>query len=158
MGRNGADQIQTSSPNITLTVRLYDRLHELPLPSFANQRMKLPCLAFKLGPVLATRNGSVYVFHARTAALGIVEIRTTEDLDSLTLVHPWIDFLLERQLRTTQTPSLSRHTIHHRRLALPALHGRTGGRAQRASFLRSGGRLEYWLATWTRSCLPRPYR
>ena len=37
---------------------------------------------------------------AQTDGLGIVEITTTEDLsrlDSLILVHPWIDFLLDRQ-------------------------------------------------------------
>jgi hypothetical protein len=89
-----------SSPNLALIMKLYDRLHALPVPSFANQRMKLPCLTFKLGPVLATRDALGHVFRARTGALGIVEIRTTEDLsrlDSLTLVHPWIDFLLDRR-------------------------------------------------------------
>ena len=59
--------------------------------------MKLPCITFELGPV---RSGSEHVFRAQTAALGIVEIRTEEDLarlDSLYLIHPWIDFLLDRQ-------------------------------------------------------------
>ncbi|KAH0838861.1 hypothetical protein J3R83DRAFT_7275 [Lanmaoa asiatica] len=66
--------------------------------------MKLPCLAFKLGRV----SPSGPVFCAQTAALGIVEIRTKEDLcrfDSLYLIYPWIDFLLDRQLvrRVTET-------------------------------------------------------
>ncbi|KAF8128152.1 hypothetical protein EV363DRAFT_1170994 [Boletus edulis] len=62
--------------------------------------MKLPCLAFKLGPVSATESASGHVFRAKTDALGTVEITTTEDLsrlNSLVLVHPWIDFLLDRR-------------------------------------------------------------
>ncbi|KAG6375785.1 hypothetical protein JVT61DRAFT_2635 [Boletus reticuloceps] len=40
------------------------------------------------------------VFRAKTTVLGTVEIRTEEDLSrfkSLYLVHPWVDFLLDRQ-------------------------------------------------------------
>ncbi|KAF8126001.1 hypothetical protein EV363DRAFT_1174911 [Boletus edulis] len=62
--------------------------------------MKLPCLLFKLSHVSATRTSSELVFHAETDALGTVEIRATEDLsrlDPLYLVHPWIDFLLDRR-------------------------------------------------------------
>ncbi|KAF8119955.1 hypothetical protein EV363DRAFT_1194013 [Boletus edulis] len=62
--------------------------------------MELPCLAFKLGRLSATRSPSGHVFRARTTALGIVEIRSEEDLSqysTLHLVHPWIDFLLEQQ-------------------------------------------------------------
>ena len=93
-------RMRPSSPNLALVMKLYDRLHELPVPSFANKRMRLPCLTFKLGPVLATRR---HVFRAQTAALGSVEIRAEEDLsrfDSLYLVYPWIDFLLDRQPRS----------------------------------------------------------
>ncbi|KAF8555002.1 hypothetical protein OG21DRAFT_1603126 [Imleria badia] len=91
---------RTSFPNLTLVMELYDRLHELPVPSFSGHRMKLPCFIFKLGPVSVDRNASGCVFRAMTDALGVIEIRTTEDLsrlDSLILVHPWIDFLLDRQ-------------------------------------------------------------
>lgn len=108
------------SPNFTLVMKLYDRLHELPLPSFGIRRMKLPCLTFKLGPVSAGE--SRHVFRARAAALGIVEIRTTEELsqlDSLILVHPWIDYLLDRHPvdditetipeNTNQQPSFTGH-------------------------------------------------
>lgn len=84
-----------ASLNLTLAMKLYNRLNELPVPSFLGQRMRLPCLTFQLGRV------SLFgpVFRARTNCLGIVEIKTTEDLsrlDSLILVHPWIDFLLNR--------------------------------------------------------------
>ncbi|KAG8214862.1 hypothetical protein J3R82DRAFT_10029 [Butyriboletus roseoflavus] len=84
-----------ASLSLTLVMKFYDRLNELPVPSFLGQRMKLPCLTFKLGRVSSLGP----VFRARTDSLGIVEIRTTEDLsrlDSLILVHPWIDFLLNR--------------------------------------------------------------
>ena len=90
-------ELRASPANLTLVMELYDRLNELPVPSFAGQRMRLPCLSFKLGRV--SRNDSERSFRAQTKALGIVEIRTEEDLsrvDSLYLIHPWIDFLLDR--------------------------------------------------------------
>ena len=95
-----AARSQASPLNVALVMNLYNRLDELPVPLFAGRRMKLPCITFKLGPISATRSPPERVFRAKTDALGIVEIRTTEDLsrlDSLTLVHPWIDFLLARQ-------------------------------------------------------------
>ena len=93
-------RLQASSLDFALVMKLYHRLDELPTPLFAGQRMKLPCITFKLGPLSASRSRSGYVFRAQTAALRIVEIRTGEDLsrlDSLYLIHPWIDFLLDRQ-------------------------------------------------------------
>ena len=92
-------RIRSSSLDFTSLMRLYDRLHELPVPLFIGQRMKLPCLNFKLGPLSASRSILGRVFRAQTA-VGVVEIRTAEDLarfGSLYLVHPWIDFLLDRQ-------------------------------------------------------------
>ena len=92
-------RIRASSLNLTLIMKLYDRLYELPVPSFLGQRMKLPCVIFKLGRVSVTQSLSGWIFHAMTDGLGVVEIRTTEDLshlDSLILAHPWIDFLLDR--------------------------------------------------------------
>ena len=92
-------RICASSLNLTLIMKLYDRLYELPVPSFLGQRMKLPCVIFKLGRVSVTQSLSGRIFHAMTDGLGVVEIRTTEDLshlDSLILAHPWIDFLLDR--------------------------------------------------------------
>ena len=107
--------MRTSLFNLTLAITLYDRLHELSVPSFVEQRMKLPCLTFKLGPVSATQGASGYVFQAKTEALGIVEIRTTQDLsrlDSLTLVHPWIDFLLDRQPISETAETIPEHSNH----------------------------------------------
>ena len=89
-----------SSLDFTLVMKLYDQLNELPVPLFVGQRMKLPCLTFKLGPLSASRSRSERIFRAQTAALGVVEIRAKEDLsrfNSLYLIHPWIDFLLDRR-------------------------------------------------------------
>jgi hypothetical protein len=62
--------------------------------------MTLTCIAFKLGPLSVSRSRSQRVFRAQTTALGIVEIGTEEDLsqlDTLYLVRPWINFLLDRR-------------------------------------------------------------
>ena len=98
------DKITTTlrgpSLNSTSIMELYDRLHELPVPFFVGQRMKLPCIVFKLGPLSASRDRSGQVFRAQTTSLGVVKIPTEEDLTrygSLYLIHPWIDFLLDRQ-------------------------------------------------------------
>ena len=92
-------RLRSSLLNSTSIMRLYDRLHELPVPSFIGQRMKLPCLNFKLGGLSAAQSKSGHVFRAQTA-IGVVDIRTEEDLSrfgALYLVHPWTDFLLDRQ-------------------------------------------------------------
>ena len=93
-------KLRASSLNLALVMKLHDRLDEFPVASFSAQRMRLPCLTFKLGAVTATRNGAGRVFRAQTYALRIVNIATEEDLslfDSLYLVHPWLDFLLDRR-------------------------------------------------------------
>jgi hypothetical protein len=92
-------RLRSSPLDFASMMRLYDRLHELPVPSFVGQRMKLPCLNFKLGRLSVARSNSGHIFRAQTT-IGVVEIRTEEDLSrfgSLYLVHPWIDFLLDRQ-------------------------------------------------------------
>ena len=93
-------KLRASSLNLTLVVKLHDQLHKCPVVSFSGQRMKLPCLTFKLGAVTTTGNAEGRVFRAQTYALGIVNIGTEEDLsrfNSLYLVHPWLDFLLDRR-------------------------------------------------------------
>ena len=93
-------QSHVSPLDFTMVAHLYDKLSELPVPVFSGKRMRLPCIVFKLGPLQASRVKAERVFHAQTSALGVVEIRTQENLsrlDSLYIVHPWIDFLLDRQ-------------------------------------------------------------
>ena len=103
-----------SSLDFTLVMKLYDQLNELPVPLFAGRRMKLPCITFKLGPLSASRSKSEYVFRAQTAALGIVAVRTTENLSRLNplyLIHPWIDFLLDRQPVGSITETIDEESI-----------------------------------------------
>ena len=93
-------ELRASSLDLNMVTRLYDRLNALPLPLFAIQRMKLPCLAFKIRALSRFRQGSEVVFRAQAGALGTVEIKTRQDIagaDSLYLIHPWIDFLLDRR-------------------------------------------------------------
>ena len=94
------DKLRVSSLNLTLVMKLHDQLDGFPVASFSGQRMRLPCLTFKLGAVTASRNAAGRVFRAQTDALGIVAIGTEEDLsrfNSLYLVHPWLDFLLDQR-------------------------------------------------------------
>ena len=80
--------------------------------------MKLPCLNFKLGPLLASRNASGHVFRSQTA-VGVVEITTEEDLtrfDSLYLVHPWIDFLLDRRPVASAIQTIPEESMNERSL------------------------------------------
>ena len=93
-------KLRASSLNLTLVMKLHDRLHKCPVVSFSGQRTKFPCLTFKLGAITATGNAEGRVFRAQTDALGIVNIGTEEDLfrfNHLYLVHPWLDFILDRR-------------------------------------------------------------
>ncbi|KAF8554675.1 hypothetical protein OG21DRAFT_1508679 [Imleria badia] len=111
----------SSSPfDLDAALKLYDRLDQLPAPWFAASRMKLPCIAFQLPPLSRYRTRSGRLYRVDTVAFGTVEIKTRRDLsrmDSLYLIHPWLDAILEReQLRSGAhieddvTPPLSPHT------------------------------------------------
>ena len=91
--------LRASSLDLNVIIRLYDQLDRLPTPFFLGQRMKLPCLAFAIKTISFSQNESEFVFRAQAGALGAVEIKTKQNLmwmDSLCLIHPWIDFLLDR--------------------------------------------------------------
>ena len=90
----------SSSFDLDVALRLYDRLNELPAPWFAASRMKLPCIAFQLPSFTAYRARYGRVYRADTLAFGMVEIKTRHDLSrmkSLYLVHPWLDVFLEHE-------------------------------------------------------------
>ncbi|KAF8547970.1 hypothetical protein OG21DRAFT_1607157 [Imleria badia] len=92
--------LRTSTLDLDLALKLYDRLHELPAAWFAASRMKLPCIAFQLPLLSISRTESGRVYHVETPVLAMVEIKTKQDLsqlDSLYLVHPWLDALLGRE-------------------------------------------------------------
>ena len=90
----------SSSFDLDMALRLYDRLNELPAPWFAASRLKLPCIAFEVPSFSSYRTRSGRVYRADTLAFGMVGIKTRYDLsrmNSLYLVHPWLDTLLERE-------------------------------------------------------------
>ena len=94
---------QISSFDLDVALSLYDRLNELPAPWFTASRMKLPCIAFQLPPPSLYRTRSGRVYRADTVTFGTVTIKTRHDLsqmDSLYLVHPWLDTLLERDSKS----------------------------------------------------------
>ena len=98
-------ELRSSALDLDLAAKLYDRLNGLPAPWFAASRMKLPCVAFKL-PTLSSpsRAGSARVYRVETPFFGMVEIKTKQDptrSNSLYLVHPWLNVLLDRE--DTQT-------------------------------------------------------
>ena len=92
--------IAGSRSTLSKVTRLCHELYRLPtVPGFTGKRMKLPCIAFKLEKLFVS-SVSPRMFRAQTAALRDMEIRTKEDLSQLFplyLIHPWIDFLLDRQ-------------------------------------------------------------
>ncbi|KAF8128175.1 hypothetical protein EV363DRAFT_1170862 [Boletus edulis] len=92
--------LHTPSFDLDVALRLYDRLNELPTPRFAESRMTLPCIAFKLPSFSVYRTSSGRVYRTDTTAFGMVEVRTRHDLSrmrSLYLVQPWLDKLLEHE-------------------------------------------------------------
>ena len=91
---------RSSSFDLEVALRLYDRLNELPASWFAASRLKLPCVTFKLPSFSSYRTPSGRVYRADTLAFGMVEIKTRYNLsgmNSLYLVHPWLDALLDRE-------------------------------------------------------------
>ena len=92
--------LRTPALELNVAMRLYHRLHELPTPWFAASRMKLPCIAFKLPPLVPYRTDLGVVYRVETPVFGMVEIKTRHDPsrpDCLYLVHPWLDALLGRE-------------------------------------------------------------
>ena len=92
--------LRSSALDLDLAAKLYDRLNDLPAPWFAASRMKLPCIAFKLPALSPSRTRSGHGFRVDTPVFGMVEIKTKQDLfrfNSLYLVHPWLDILLDRE-------------------------------------------------------------
>ena len=88
--------LDSSSFDLDVALKLYDRLNVLPAPWCAARRMKLPCIAFQLPSF--SRTGRAY--RADTVAFGALEIRTREDLSragSLYLVHPWLEAVMDRR-------------------------------------------------------------
>ena len=96
-----------SSFDLSVALRLLDRLNELPTPKFAESRMILPCITFLLPSYShwqsrPTRLGRIYWIN--TVAFGMVEIKTKQDLSRIAplyLIHPWLDSLLQHEDRSS---------------------------------------------------------
>ena len=95
--------LQSSLPDRSLTVALYEQLYDLPLLSLVAGRLRLPGIVFRLTepvPLSKSDHGSgLSVFRATTPMLGDVEIETRDGLSGmkgLLLIHPWIGPLLDR--------------------------------------------------------------
>lgn len=86
-----------TSFDLDTALKLYDKLTELPTPRFSESRLTFPCIAFQLPHLSATPSRWNYTFRGDTAAFGMVEIKTGQDLsqmESLVLTHPWLDVIL----------------------------------------------------------------
>lgn len=103
-------ELRSSLPDLTPAMTLYDRLHELPSPSMAASRLRLPGFVFRLtelvllsGPDPETH---LHVYRATTSALGDIEIKTADDvtgMNVLYLVHPWIRPVLDQEFSGGET-------------------------------------------------------
>ena len=89
--------LEALSFNLDLALRLYDRLNDLSTPRFAESRMMLSCIAFRLPTFTAYRRA----YCVNTAPFGMLEVRTRDNLSRwrcLYLVHPWLDTLLDHEV------------------------------------------------------------
>ena len=104
------EELRSSVADLSLTTKLHNRINELPLPSLAASRLRLPCITFSLTELVyvSESEGSgnnLRVCHATASTFGDVEIRTADDLtgmEGLTLVHPWIRPLLDQEFKLSQ--------------------------------------------------------
>jgi len=94
-------KLRTSPIMVESAMMLYDRVIVLPSPRLASRRLSLSCIMFPLGPLVPSGDSPQHVYHTVTSAFGTVEIKTTEDLSSLSnlvLVNPWLRCLLDPAL------------------------------------------------------------
>lgn len=112
--------LRSSLPDLSLAVQLYNRLNDLPSPSLAASRLRLPGIVFHLTDLTRASDPdpvtNLCVYRATTSTLGEIEIKTADNLlavdgsTDLCLVHPWIRPLLDQEFsagvaaldRTTQ--------------------------------------------------------
>ena len=97
-------ELCSSLPDFSLATRLHDQLNELPSPSLASSRLRLPGIVSLVTEVVHTSGPDaktkMHVYHATTSMFGDIEIKTTNDLtvmNNLYLVHPWIRPLLDQE-------------------------------------------------------------
>ena len=96
--------LRSSLRDLAPAVILHGRLNELPSPSMAASRLRLPGISFRLTRFVHTADRdpatNLRVYHATASVFGDVEIKTMDDLTGmkdLYLVHPWIRPLLDQE-------------------------------------------------------------
>ena len=97
--------LRSSLPNLSTVMTLYKRLHDLPPPSVAACRMKLPGIICSITNLVhsvepLSEANPLHTYRATTTIFGNVEIKTAETLPgmkALRLVHPWIRALLDQE-------------------------------------------------------------
>jgi hypothetical protein len=101
--------MRASMPDLSLTVALYGRLHDLPPLSLAAGRLWLPGIGFPLADLIPLPESEcephLPVYRATTPMLGDIEIKTTANLsgmEGLLLIHPWISLLLDQDFSCAQ--------------------------------------------------------
>ncbi|KAG2357625.1 WD40-repeat-containing domain protein [Suillus spraguei] len=88
-----------------LALELYDQLEQLSAPRFANCRLHLPCISFRITEVGPSRGLAQDTYHIKAEGLNDLLITTKEPLlhfsrsrlnrRTLLLVRPWDRYLLE---------------------------------------------------------------
>jgi len=97
-------ELRSSLADLSLVTTLHDRLSELPSPSVAASRLKLPCIVFPLAEHVPTSDSdpqtNLRIYRATTSSFGDIEIKTADDLtgiENLYIVYPWIRPLLDQE-------------------------------------------------------------
>ena len=110
-------KLRSSVTDLSLATKLHNDIKNLPSPSLAASRLRLPCILFPLEDVHSSESEntetSLYVYRATTPAFGDVEIKTEVELTNtkgLSLVHPWIRLVLHQESFSHGAGSLDQTT------------------------------------------------
>ncbi|KAF8444928.1 hypothetical protein L210DRAFT_3054439 [Boletus edulis BED1] len=98
--------LRSSLSDLSLAVTLHDHLNKLPSPSVAASRLRLAGIVFPVTKLVyistSDTDPDLHVYRATTAALGDVEIETTDNfelsgMEDFVFIHPWISPLLDQE-------------------------------------------------------------
>ncbi|KAJ8582196.1 hypothetical protein M405DRAFT_578588 [Rhizopogon salebrosus TDB-379] len=116
------DQIQTSISSlrkvvsVDLASKLYNSLENMTAPRFANCRLQLPCLVFRVANVRESWDDrhQKFTYHVKANGLNDLSIITEDKLPAwrtLLLVYPWNHDLLEQLNPADDTQTMGDYTI-----------------------------------------------